>query len=975
MGKLSNFLKNNGIKLYTPKGWYILAKKTLQFSKKNKGHFWASVHKKLDESSMSVRDGFGMLDYGQITRECAPKQNELGKIALALPALKNKITFSVIVMTGECGEKLDLLLRDLDKQIYSAKEVLLCAQFAKKSKKTEQACEPSERSKEFVSFKSAELAFAAVTGDYVILLREGDRAERLALFELCAEMNRTGEAYAAIYTDHDTVKKDGFADPYFKPGWSPDLFLANDYIRNSVAFRREALQGALIDQSLRSFPLFVYDLLLQVSEKGKVSRKAGVFFHLEEDIFAEDYSPERDALRKKTLARRGDGAAVTVNEYCRTSVERKLEGEPLISIVIPTCYTQDYVEKCIQSIYERSTYKNFEIIVVDNSRKHPNFGEKRLKKLLKEGKCRILYVNEPFNWARLNNLAAKEAKGEYLLFLNDDTEVITPDWLERLASEAERPDVGEVGALLLYPDGRVQHAGAFMVDYGGGARHWYQKEKEDCAAYHHFLHYRRECTFLTGACIIVSRKKFEEMGGFDETFPVVSNDFDFGLRLRRAGYRNLYLPDVKLTHKEKVSRHDVGETKGEKYCWEVWGTQMSLGDEYYNPNLDRFSNVPGIDYCPTKCMLTGSPTIMPSIIKKAIIVKLDHIGDNVIDLPAVRKVKKLLPDAQLDILCAPWLKNFWEAQPEIDHVHTFAFFAQRSQNGVLGQEKEELKRVIKALRAENYDLSVHMRRHEETKELAESIADYCLTYSVTAEQDENLYSVPSQKDIPFVRSRWSMHDQMISLADRLGYEPDLDKPIAVPAEAEAKAAAFAKETPQFNAPIVVGIHAGSGGDFRQWGERNFGLLCNLILANSSASVILFGGKDEIAINEKILKYVSDKSRVVSVAGIHSLPEFCALVKHVDYFIGNNSGPKHISGIQGVPTLTIDGPPDEQEWSAPGVKNMSVRKITACCPCYFYLRKQCPIDRLCLDRLGAGDVWRALERLMLLYPKKTEENNG
>lgn len=974
MGRIAKFLKHSGIKLYTPKGWVQLITRTARFSKKHKGHVLQAMKEKIKQSE-TVRENVFGLSYAQTYALASPKQGELGKLALAVPSLKKQYTFSVIVMTTEEGEALDELLWDLKKQIYPAKQVVLCSAYYKEPKKRPVDFVADGCRKEFVRVESAEVALSLADGDYVVFLSEGDRVERTALFELCFELNRAGKAFVALYTDHDTVlwNKD-YVDPYYKPGWSPDLFLANDYVRNSVAFKKEALERIIPDYAL-SFPLFVYDLLLKISETGEVSHLAGAFFHLTEDRFAEDYSPARNKLREAAIARRGICARVNVNEYFNTSIEYELEGEPLVSIIIPTCYTQDYIERCISSIYEKSTYNNYEIIVVDNSRKHPNYGKKRLKKLMQGDKCRILYVNEPFNWARLNNLAAKQARGEFLLFLNDDTEVITPDWIERLASEAQRLDVGMTGPLLLYPDGKVQSAGVFSVDHGGGGRSFFSQEEETYTGYHDFLHYRRECSFVIGACIMMQRKKFDALHGFDEGFPVVGNEMDLGFRLRMEGYRNLYLPDVKLTHKEKVSRKNEGEKEGDAYIWNVWGNRLCLCDEYFNSYLDNRNNTPNIDCYPTKSMLTGSPTIMPTIIKKVIIVKLDHIGDNVIDLPAVRKVKKLLPKAQLDILCAPWLKNFWEAQPEIDHVHTFAFFAQRSQNGVLGQDKEELKRVIKELCAENYDLSVHLRRHEDTKELAEKIADYCLAYSMEADHDSVSFAVPALKEYRGVKPRWSMHDQMISLVNHLGYEPELDKPITVPEEVETKAVAFVNKISQFSAPIVVGIHAGSGGDFRQWGERNFGLLCNLILVNSSASVILFGGKDEIAINEKILQYVSDKSRVVSVAGIHSLQEFCALVKHVDYFVGNNSGPKHISGIQGVPTLTIDGPSGDQEWSAPGLKNMSVRKITDCCPCYFYLREQCPKDRLCLDRLGPGDVWRALERLMLLYPKHKGEQNG
>ena len=972
MGKLSNFLKNNGIKLYTPKGWYILAKKTLQFSKKNKGNVLNAIRKKLETQSYSEFSCL-MHSYDQLRTESETKQHELGKLAESISSLQRQYTFSAIIVANEGGERLNKAIWDFRKQIYPVKEIVLC------DEKDTQKSLLSETDKEdkFIFAKTLSEAVRAASGDYVLFLTENDRVSRTLLFELSFELNRAKKAFAAVYTDHDVVLKDGnFSEPYYKPAFSPDLFLANDYICGCAAFRRDLLEKVSPDYEAADLSLFLYDLLLQVSEKGEIGNVARVLMHKEKEACLEHYSPARDAIRRKTLERRGEDAEVTVNEYFNTSIERKICGEPFVSVIIPTCYSQDYLEKCILSVYERSTYKNFEIIVADNSRKHPNFGKKHLKKFLKEGKCRIVYVNEPFNWSRLNNLAAKEAKGDFFLFLNDDTEVVTPDWMERMISEAQRPEIGEVGALLLYDDGRVQHAGAFMVDHGGGARHMYQFQKENCKEYHDFLHYRRECTYLTGACIMVSRQKFDAIKGFDETFAVVGNDLDFALRLSEAGYRNLYLPDVKLLHKEKVSRKDEGEKEGDKLVWKRWGTKLNEGDPYFNVNLDRYNATPMPDFSPVKQMFTGSPTIVPSIIKKILIVKLDHIGDNVIDLPAVRKVKKLFPNARIDILCAPWVKNFWEAQPEVECVIAYAFFTERSQNGLSSEKERERRNVLKKLSAEHYDLAIHLRRHEDTHRIAvESGADFCLAYSEDAEHRDVSHAVPALTDYAGVKPRWSMHDQMMALVNHLEYDPTLEGPIVVPAEAKAAADAFVKSTPQFSAPIVVGIHAGAGGDFRQWGVRNYGLLCNLILKYTEASVVLFGGKDEIPINEGILEHVSDKSRIVSVAGTNSLLEFCEMVKHVDYFVGNNSGPKHIAGMQGVPTLSIDGSSGDQEWSAPGPVHMTVRRLTNCNPCYKTFRNECPFERLCLDRLGAGEVWRGLERLMLLYPKKAEENNG
>ena len=964
MGKIKNFCKRNGINLKTPKGWAQFFRRCMQFAKKNKGHLIKSACLKIAGGVPSgEREQEPALTYANIRAACVPKQRELGALAAAIPSLKRQISFTAVVMAEEWGEPLEDLLWDVKKQILPAKEVLLCG--GRRKEGYEGAAS------EYLRVESTGAALAMATGDYVLFLREGDRLERETLFEMAFEINRRGGEPVAVYTDHDVIGKSGYGDPFFKPGYSPELLLAYDYVCGAYAARREALAQIELNETL-PVALFLYDVLLKLAEAGSMYHVAGPLFHLKdrapcaEDLFA--------AVRREALARRGGGAVLRKNEYGNPSAETLLRGEPLVSIIIPTCYAQDHIEKCLDSVYGRTSYKNYEVIVADNSRKPKESGEKRLKKYAERG-CRILYVNEPFNWARLNNLAAKEAKGELFLFLNDDTEIITPDWLQRMAAEAARPDVGEVGPLLLFPDGTVQEAGMFLAENGGGAKHWFFGQKEDCRAYRDLLHFRRECSFVTGACAMVERKKFEALGGFDERFAVVSNDAEFGLRLREAGFRNLYLPDVKITHDEKSTRGKKGEAAGEKLAWEVLGEKFCLGDEYFNVYFDRYEPTPVPDVYPPRAMLTGSPTIARNLIKRILLVKLDHIGDNIIAFPAVRKIRSLFPDARIDMLCAPWFKGLWEAQPEIDRVITYEFFTQRSQDGVSADEKE-LKELMSALKKEHYDLSVHLRRHEETKFIAAQAADYCLAFSGDPEYDEIAFPVPAMRDKRLRVPKWSMRDQLMSLADYLDGEPSFDRPVEVSDETKQKMRAFAAQIPQFSAPIVVGIHAGAGSDFRQWGAQKFARLCNLILSHTPASVVLFGGKGEIPINEEILSGIADKSRAVSVAGMQNLLEFCELVKYTDYFIGNNSGPKHISGIQGVPTLSIDGLSAEQEWSAPGPVHMSVRKVMNCAPCPHYMKEQCPKEGgVCLIRLGAGDVWRALERLMLLYPKHKGEQNG
>lgn len=973
MGKLNSFLKRKGINISSPKGFAYFIKRCFQFLGKYGLRSFSIACNKLnnnenhgEENNSKVGTGKMTYSYEGLLKKITPRQNELAKLKLAIPNLLIQPKFSIAINVTSGGLELDDLLFDIDKQIYAECNVFLFRnKFTAKSEaigKKMKSDEFSTRINDFTVCDNLSEVYKNVNGDYVIFLREGDRLSKNSLFEFVLEMNRIKERPIAMYCDHDIVVNGGYTEPFNKPGWSPDLFLVNNYINRAFAISLTAIKEITPNFNLSTYANFCYDMLLKVSEKHDIKRVANVLIHLTSNIHDSDFSEEQNQIRTETLKRRNINGVVSENKYYNTMISRQVVGNPKVSIIIPTCYTEDYIEKCLESIEKKTTYKNYEIIVIDNSRKSPRIGQKRLNNY----KCNILYINEPFNWARLNNLAVKKATGEFLMFLNDDIEIISEDWIQKLLAEAQRPDIAVVGPMLLFPNGTVQSAGVFLVNHGGGGRSFYLNQPEDCTEYHDFLHYQRECSLIIGACMMLERNKFDSINGFDESFALVGNEMDLCLRLREAGYRNLYQPDVKLYHKEKASRSGMDETAGDEYIWSIWNRKLELCDEYFNPNLNVYSNVPMDDTDPVRCMLVGSPTLAPVNIKKIIVVKLDHIGDDIIALAAIRKIRSIYPDAQIDLLCGPWAKGMMEAQPEIDDVITYEYFSVRSQLGVTGSNPKLVAKLIKQLKLNHYDLSIHLRRHEETQGIAAEIADYCLAYSMHPIEDSISHSVSMLTDLSFQRPKWSMHDQLLSLVRNLEYEPELDRELTIPLEVVKRAKEFADSVPQFKANLRIGIHAGAGGDFKQWNPDYFARLCNLIHAMTNAEIILFGGKDEIEINKRILCNVRDKKRIVDIAGQQSLLEYCALVKHVDYFIGNDSGPKHIAGIQGVPTITINGSTSEQEWSSPGLKIMSVRKMIGCCPCYYYLPGHCP-EHKCMTMLGPGAVYSGLERLMLLYP--------
>ncbi len=250
---------------------------------------------------------------------------------------------------------------------------------------------------------------------------------------------------------------------------------------------------------------------------------------------------------------------------------------------MPTTGRRELVADLLGLLDERTAYEPREVVVLDNSRGRNPDGIA----LLAEAGVTLVECDEPFNWARLSNIGAARASGELLLFLNDDMHADDRGWLDALVQLALEPDVGAVGPLLLYPDGTIQHAGIFLVGHGGGAAHLLQGLDPADDLYLDLQHLTREVSAVTGACLLVRREAFEEVGGFDERFRVSGNDVDLCLRLNASGRRVLWTPQSVLFHEEGRSRRGVDYLGDEGRLWERWGDLLASGDRYYNPNLSE----------------------------------------------------------------------------------------------------------------------------------------------------------------------------------------------------------------------------------------------------------------------------------------------------------------------------------------------------------------------------------------------------
>jgi GT2 family glycosyltransferase len=282
------------------------------------------------------------------------------------------------------------------------------------------------------------------------------------------------------------------------------------------------------------------------------------------------------------LLRRGERGHVTVDWQTHAYwVKRELRETRRISIIIATRDRIDLLSRCIASITSKTSYPNYEIIVVDNESK-----SEEAREYFRNFEHRLLQFHGPFNFSALNNLAVEQTDAPWLLFLNNDVEVIESEWLTVMAEHVQRPEVGAVGARLLYPNDTVQHAGV-VLGVGGIADHAFRHFPADAPGVSRQLQVTRNYSSVTGACLLTRREVFEEIGGFDEEqLPVTFNDVDLCLKMRRAGYLIVYTPFAKLYHHESASRRRSVEALETEVIRERWPEYLER-DPYYNPNLSR----------------------------------------------------------------------------------------------------------------------------------------------------------------------------------------------------------------------------------------------------------------------------------------------------------------------------------------------------------------------------------------------------
>lgn len=439
----------------------------------------------------------------------------------------------------------------------------------------------------------------ASTGDYLLFMNAGDELTIEALQEFGKKIIKTKADI--IYGDMNKANHKGeFLCTSFKPDWSPDLFLAQMYMGSAIVIKTEQFKLA---GGFRSefHEACIYDLLLRISEyTDNIQHISEVLYTkrtMQSEIGVQKGEYEKKAVQEHLNRTLGENRAFVEDskEGGAFDVRYNESMDRMVSIIIPTKDHVDDLGIALDSIYSKTVYNNYEIIILDNNSEKEETWTYFKYIQEKHSNIKVLPAGFEFNWSKLNNHGIRFAKGEVLVFLNNDVKVIEPTWLQRLAEHALRPNIGVVGGLLLYGDDSIQHAGV-VLGMGGWADHLYKGEAP-IPTDELFLSplVTRNVMACTGACMAISRETIMEIGDFDERFIICGSDVEICIRAIEKGYKNIYVPQVKLYHFESKSRDSFIPSVDFELSDIMYSGYRKGGDPYYNKNLSVKSCKPLIE--------------------------------------------------------------------------------------------------------------------------------------------------------------------------------------------------------------------------------------------------------------------------------------------------------------------------------------------------------------------------------------------
>lgn len=448
----------------------------------------------------------------------------------------------------------------------------------------------------------------AASGDYIVFFDHDDLLDPMALFEYASAL-RDDPKVDALYCDEDFLNEEGeFVAPHFKSDFNLDLLRCHNYITHLLAVRAPLAKELGLDSSFDGAQ--DYDFLLRLVEQTQnIEHVAKVLYHwrISDSSTAKssDNKGYADDAGRRALQAHYDRLGIaarseSTENACFYHTVYDVRTNPKVSVIIPNKDSAAVLDRCLSSIAEKTNYDNYEVIVVENNSEHPETFEYYREAESRFSFLRIVTWEGPFNYSAINNFGARFATGDYYLLLNNDIEVIEPDWMRSMVSYCQRGDVGVVGAKLLYQDDTVQHAGVFMITCGsvnelGGPAHAFTHLDRSDAGYMRRASLVQDVSIVTGACLMTGRDVFEELNGLDEDFVVAFNDVDYCLRVRESGRLVVYDPDALLYHYESFSRGSDSNGKNAERFIAEQGKLRARWNKYYlggDPYFGAYATMP-----------------------------------------------------------------------------------------------------------------------------------------------------------------------------------------------------------------------------------------------------------------------------------------------------------------------------------------------------------------------------------------------
>ncbi len=806
--------------------------------------------------------------------------------------------------------------------------------------------------------------------EWFICLHEGDTiAPGLGLF--LHNWERSQNAFA--YWDETAVSPRRARTIYKVPGAPFITLLNHDFIGRGWAVR---ISDALL-ANLAAGDVAGYLLSLPLAAFRTPDACAHIPEILSRHIYrADDLTPGRaeTAARNRVLAEIETlygPLSLQSGHLALSCADRDL---PRISVIIPTIGTAGRVITCLRGLREETDYPNLEIIVVDHMPFAPQFLP--MKRQVRTYADQVLSMIGPFNWSRFNNFGAALATGSVFLFLNDDIEVRDPQWLRRLLPYLSQAWVGAVAPSLLTPQGSIQSCGVSLLDGEGSARNDYAFTDAETPIGEGLNLVPRNCTSLLGAAILTRREIFNAMGGFEEALPLTFNDLDYHMKLHAGGYQVAVVPTASLIHFEKTSRALIEEKPLEDLYDRKWRRRHLLGDPFIHPAFETDTGMYKVHREPGNTIWSSNITALRQNVQRILVMRLDHIGDFTLSIPAFRLLRETFPHARIDAIVGPWNRTLAERLKLFDRVMLFNFYAERSGDGRELDESAS-RQIFRALLADQvYDLAIDLRLDGDTRQLLTLVdAEFRAGFSQGLLHPWLDISLEWAGNLRSWRKNASATDEVcrlvMTIADRFPIAASLDdnqwQPGLPQWGTNTSASAQAADTKPHDKntlrrqPLVI-IHPFAGNEIKMWPAGKWRDLVTLLHADGINVLMVGAAKDAIRDADTVESLT--RAGAVNALGVYSLDELLDVIAAADCFIGCDSGPKHLAASAGIPVIGLQSSfVDPVMWGPMNAGGVSLIRNVQCGPCYIDDAAKCPRQVACMTQIKVADVYLQARRAL------------